>query len=181
MQNVCLFLRSGLDALMSLGGSIILNLVLQWWTVIHCRDRNSCSKLTCMQHNPAYDIVFLSGEVLYSIYMVAQQVSDMSSLNFQLSKEYERMTWLEKFHQGLLLLTDLKLLAVKFHDLVLNMQLPSWNIYFCLLSVMFICTGSGFVSSSSFLLHPYYSSDWIFEFHWRTFLWFCSALRRIMT
>ena len=78
-----------------------------------------------MRYNPAYDIVFLSSEVLYDIYMVAQQVSDMSSLNFQLSKEQKRMTWLEKFPQGLLLLTDLKLLAVKFHDLVLNMQLSS--------------------------------------------------------
>lgn len=74
--------------------------------------------------------------------MVAQQVSDMSSLNFQLSKEQKRMTWLEKFPQDLLLLTDLKLLSVKFHYLFLNMQLPSWNIYFPLSSVIFICTTS---------------------------------------
>lgn len=125
LQNVHLFLRNRLDALMSLGRSIVWNLVLQWWTTICCRDGNSWSKLTCMRYNPAYDIVFLSSEVLYGIYMVAQQVSDMSSLNFQLSKEQKRITWLEMFPQGLLLLTDIKLLAVKFHDLVLNMQLSS--------------------------------------------------------
>lgn len=177
---------------MSLGRIIIWNLVLQCWTTICCRDGNSCSKLTCMWYNPGYNIIFLSSEVLYGIYMVAWQVSDMSSLNFQLSKEQKRMTWLEKFPQDLLLLTDLKLLSVKFHYLFLNMQLPSWNIYFPLSSVIFICTTSGlclhlfsmhyfWLVSSSFLLYPYYSSEWIFEFHLQTSLWFCSALRRIVT
>lgn len=137
---------------------------------------NSCSKLICMQYNPQYYIVFLSSEILCGIYMIVQQVHDMSSLIFQ-----KRMTWLEKFLRGLLLLTDLMLLAVKFHYLVLNRQLPFWNIHFLLLGVMFIHTASGLVSSSYFLLHPYYSSDWISKVHLWSFLWFGSALRRIMT
>lgn len=53
-----MFLRSRLVDLMSLGRSIILNLVPWSWTAICWRNGNSCSKLNCLRYNLAYDLVW---------------------------------------------------------------------------------------------------------------------------